>query len=206
MAAELQALKKAHAVELRLQKEATAALQQQVQSQQTVISSMQGQLTAVLNQLGRFADTHSDGLHDAASDGLHDVASDAQHTGTSDRVHASAQTGNLCPDPSCSGAAGVSGVDPAMSSHADAHAASHSPDSSRESQGFEDNDKATSTSEDCTSCGNFSGVSCQESKVDKSALTLADDHGNAAVQHHQANNRVLPFRFFRTINAPYRFL
>lgn len=198
MAAELQALKEAHAVELRLQKEATAALQQQVQSQQTVINSMQGQLNAVLNQLGNVADTHSDGVHDAASD--------AQPTGTSDRVHASAQTHNLRPDPSCSGAPDVSGVDPAMSSHADAHAASHSPDGSRDPQSVEDDDQTTSASDDCTSCCSVAGVSSQESKVDKRPLILADDHGKAAVHHHQANNKVLPFRFFRTINAPYRFL
>lgn len=159
--------------ELQSQKVANAALWQQVQSQQAVISSMQAQLAAVLQRHGTNMDM----------DRSHDEMASA-----------------------------TTGADTVQGASADVHkAATCGTEHTRQSEDSVDVARGNDAVETVTGNDSPSSASDEETRAAKQAsdsqrLTCADDDSSATVNHRQAASNEIPFRFFRTINAPHRFL
>ena len=212
------------AAELQSQRAANAALQQQVQQQQASVTPLQASVTTLQAQVAAFlsqGEAASDTVTAAASDRLHDEAADkspsealyTQLTTASDtttdvasgRLHTIAHAA-LDTDQGCSllpaSHAGMEASDAATDAQA---AASPSSDRAMHSQGtpygnrplsvqavFIGNDIPTNASAHST--GRHAAVTRR--------LTSVDDGCCADAQESQAVNTC----FFRTIDAPYRFL
>ena len=159
--------------ELQSQKVANAALWQQVQSQQAVISSMQAQLAANLQRHGTNMDM----------DRSHDEMASA-----------------------------TTGADTVQGASADVHkAATCGTEHTCQSEDSVDVARGNDAVETVTGNDSPSSASDEETRAAKQAsdsqrLTCADDDSSATVNHRQAASNEIPFRFFRTINAPHRFL
>lgn len=159
--------------ELQSQKVANAALWQQVQSQQAVISSMQAQLAAVLQWHGTNMDM----------DRSHDEMVSA-----------------------------TTGADTVQGASADVHkAATCGTEHTRQSEDSVDVARGNDAVETVTGNDSPSSAADEEIRAAKQAsdsqrLTCADDDSSATVNHRQVASNEIPFRFFRTINAPHRFL
>ncbi|KAL0025767.1 hypothetical protein WJX77_010221 [Trebouxia sp. C0004] len=183
--------------ELQSQKAANAVLWQQVQSQQAVISSMQAQLAAVLRTT-------------MAADILHDVASEAQPSVATDEVNGAGQACSPCCDEiaSATTAAGTVQGAPADMRVAASCGTEHSHHSEEIVDDARDNDLTNTVTGDHSP----SSASEEETRTVRQIsdshrrLTRANDDSSATVHHRHAASNAIPFRFFRTINAPHRFL
>ena len=184
--------------ELQSQKAANAALWQQVQSQQAAISSMQAQLAAVLQQLGTVMTTERP----------HDEASDTQPTVVTDDADGAAQAGGPCCDEMASVSIGTDTVQGAPDAHvADACGTEHS----HRSEEILHDARGNNASETVTGSNRPSSASVGNTRKDRQlsdshCVTCGDGDSSATVHHRQAASNAIPFRFFRTINAPHRFL
>ena len=185
--------------ELQSQKAANAALWQQVQSQQAAISSMQAQLAAVLQPLGT----------NMSTDRFHDVVSDTQASVVTDDANRAAEA---CSPGRDEMASFSTGSDTMQGTPTTVHvAAAHGTECSHRSEETVDDARGTDAIETVTGDSSPSSASHEETRTarqvsDSHRLTRADDENSATVQHRQAASNAIPFRFFRTINAPHRFL
>lgn len=184
--------------ELQSQKAANAALWQQVQSQQAAISSMQAQLAAVLQRLGT----------NMATDRSHDVASETQPSVATDDVNGAAQACSPRRDEMASASTGANTVQGAP---ADVHVAARGTEHSHRFEEIVNDARGNDANETVTGNDIPASLSYEETRTDKHVsdihrLTSEDGGSSAAVHHPQVASNALPFRFFRTINAPYRFL
>ncbi len=185
--------------ELQSQKAANAALWQQVQSQQAAISSMQAQLAAVLQRHGT----------NMATDKPLEEVSDTQPSVVKDEMNGLAQA---C-SPRCEETASVmAGADTVHGAPADVYvAAARGTKHSHHSEEIVDDARGNDAVETVTGNDSPSSASDEEIRTDRQVsdsqrLTCADDDSSATVNHRQAASNEIPFRFFRTINAPHRFL
>ncbi len=185
--------------ELQSQKAANAALWQQVQSQQAAISSMQAQLAAVLQRHGT----------NMATDKPDDEAADAQPAVAIDEVNGLAQACGACSDEMASV---LRGADTVQGAPADLHvAAACGTKHSHHSEEIVDDASGNAANEAVAGKDISSSASDEQSRTvrqvpDSQRLTCADDDSSATVHHRQAASSAISFPFFRTINAPHRFL
>ena len=183
--------------ELQSQKAANAALWQQVQSQQAAISSMQTQLAAVLQPLGT----------NMSTDRFHDVVSDTQASVVTDDANRAAEA---CSPGRDEMASFSTGSDTMQGTPTTVHvAAAHGTECSHRSEETVDDARGTDAIETVTGDSSPSSASHEETRTARQlsdSHRLADDDNSATVQHRQAASNAIPFRFFRTINAPHRFL
>ncbi len=185
--------------ELQSQKAANAELWQQVQSQQAAISSMQAQLAAVLQRHGT----------NMATDKPHYVASDTQPSVVTNDVSGAAQA---CSPRRDEMASATTGADTVQGAPADVHvAAARGTEHSHRSQEIVDDARGNNAFETVTGGDSPSSASVEKTRKDRQVsdshrLTCADDDSSATKHHRQAASNAIPFRFFRTINAPHRFL